>query len=51
MKRSKIAGRICAVSLFAGGMLVGCGPMEDPTANIPELDTPAKINAHSARCA
>ena len=49
MKRSKIAGRICAVSLFAGGMLMGCGGVEDPgtnpNANVKKFDTVAKINA------
>ncbi len=49
MKRSKFAGRLCAVSLFAGGMLMGCGGVEDPgtnpNANAKKFDTVAKINA------
>ncbi|MGA9525883.1 MAG: hypothetical protein WBV82_30770 [Myxococcaceae bacterium] len=47
MKRNNLIGRLCAVSLFAGGLMMGCGPDADPTPTPPakKFDTPVKISA------
>ncbi len=48
MQRNNLVGRLCAVSLFAGGLMMGCGPDVDTTPNTPsagKFNTPAKINA------